>query len=209
MLQDLIKKHFGDDEAKMTAFLEDMKTNKIYTASEENLDTRYSKLKGDYEALTTKEQEAQNLIAELKKTNAGNEALQAKVAEYETKIADLEKQNEALTIDNEIKFELLAAGAKASDIDYLIYRIRQGDDELKLDKEGKLKGLDGIVENMRKNYPGNFETKAQKKVNVLDLEHGDDDEDTVTKEQFDKMGYAERTKLYNENKELYEKLRGE
>ena len=32
---------------------------------------------------------------------------------------------------------------------------------------------------------------------------------TITKEQFNKMGYKERLNLYNENKELYEKLQNE
>ena len=32
---------------------------------------------------------------------------------------------------------------------------------------------------------------------------------TITKEQFNKMGYKERLKLYNEDKELYEKLQNE
>ena len=36
-----------------------------------------------------------------------------------------------------------------------------------------------------------------------------DNLNTITKEQFNKMGYKERLKLYNEDKELYEKLQNE
>ena len=37
----------------------------------------------------------------------------------------------------------------------------------------------------------------------------DNHSSTITKEQFNKMGYKERLNLYNENKELYEKLQNE
>ena len=111
-LQELIKKHFGDDEAKATAFLDEMKENKIYTASEENLDTRYSKLKGDFDAKTKEYDESQNLIAELKKASKGNEEMQTKFTEYESKVAQLQAENEQLKIENALKVELL--GAKAN-----------------------------------------------------------------------------------------------
>lgn len=204
MLQELLKKYLEDD-AKVNEFLEEMKTSKIYLSKEENMDTRYPKLKGDYEALLSKEKESQALIEELKKNNGNNEALQTKIGEYETKITELENQNKQLAIDNQIKVALLEKGAKANDIDYLMYRIKQGD-ELALDKEGNVKGLNTLIEDLSKTYSDNFEDKAKKKVDVKDLEHGNDDKNTITKEMFDKMGYQDRNKLYQENKELYEQL---
>lgn len=50
MLQELLKEYLGED-VKVTEFLNKMKEKKIYTSNEENIDTRYSKLKGDFEAL--------------------------------------------------------------------------------------------------------------------------------------------------------------
>ena len=141
-LQELIKKHFGDDEAKATAFLDEMKENKIYTASEENLDTRYSKLKGDFDAKTKEYDESQNLIAELKKASKGNEEMQTKFTEYESKVAQLQAENEQLKIENALKVELLGAKAKASDLDYLIFKYKQENNEITLDDNGKIKGLD-------------------------------------------------------------------
>ena len=205
MLQDLLKEFLADDD-KVNQFLEKMKSEKIYTSKEENMDTRYPKLKSDYEALLTKDKQSQELIEELKKTNGSNEGLQAKIGEYEGKIAELEKQNEALTIDNAIKFGLLSKGAKADDIDYLIYRIKQGDNELKLDKDGNVKGLDNIIDDIQKTCSSNFEDKSKKKVDVKDLPEGNEGKNTITKEMFSKMGYKERNKLYQENKELYDKL---
>jgi hypothetical protein len=205
MLHDLLKEYLGDD-SKVEEFLSKMKENKIYLSAEENIDGRYSKLKEDYESLSNKSKESENLIAQLKKQNGDNETLQNQIKEYEGKIAELEAEKEKLTIDNTLKFELLAKGAKANDIDYLIYRAKQGDTELKLDKEGKIKGLDDLIDGLKKSYASNFEESQKKKVDVKKLPDDDQQKDVITKEAFDKMGYSERNKLYKENKELYEQL---
>lgn len=203
---ELLKKYF-DDETKITEFLDDMKSNKLYLSNEENIDIRYSKLKGELDSLTEKDKEAQALIDELKKNSGDAEKAQAQIAEYEAKIDELEKRNTELTIDNAVKFGLLAKGAKSSDIDYLIYRAKNGDTELKLDKEGNVKGLDELIDSLKKNYSSNFEEKEKKKVDVKDLPEAKGDENKITQEQFQKMSYAERNKLFKENKEQYELLR--
>lgn len=205
MLQDLLKKYLADD-AKVNQFMDEMKSGKIYLTKEENMDTRYPKLKSDYDALVTKNNETQALIDELKKNNGDNQGLQVKIKEYEGKIAELEKKNQDLAIDNQLKIALLGKGAKVNDIDYLMYRIKQSDDELKLDKDGNIKGLNNIIEDIAKTYNDNFEDKSKKKVEVKDLPNGAENKQTVTKEMFSKMGYRERNKLYQENKELYDSL---
>lgn len=203
-LQELIKKHFGDDEAKITAFLDEMKTNKIFTASEENLDTRYSKLKGDFEAKTKEYGESQNLIAELKKASKGNEEMQTKFTEYESKVAELQAENEQLKIENALKVELLGAKAKASDLDYLMFKYKQENNEITLDDNGKIKGFD--IEKIKTAYPSNFEVESKKEVDVNNLPNINDKPSTITKEDFNKMGYQEKNKLYMEDKELYTEL---
>ena len=205
MLQELLKKYLGED-AKVTEFLNEMKEQKIYLSKEENIDTRYQKLKGDYDALNTKNTEAETLIAELKKANGGNEELQGKITQYEEKIAEQEAQLKQLQAENAVKFELLAKGAKASDMDYLLFKAKQLG-ELKLDKEGNVKGLNDLVENLKKTCQSNFEESSKKKFDVKKLPNDDEKKDVITKERFDKMGYQEKNKLYQENKELYEQLR--
>ena len=205
-LQELLKKYFGDDESKMNTFLDDMKANKIFTSGEENIDIRYNKLKGQFDTLNSQNAESLKLIEELKKSSTNTDEMKSKIDEYEKKIAELEEEKTTLAIDNALKFALLGKGAKASDIDYLMYRIKQGDDELKLDKDGNVKGLDNIVDGIAKTCSSNFEDKTKKKVDVKDLPEGGDDKNTITKEMFSKMGYKERNKLYQENKELYDEL---
>lgn len=155
--------------------------------------------------LKTKEHdEATKLIEELKKSSKGNEDLQAKITNYDTEIAQLRAENEQLKIDNAIKVELLSEKAKASDIDYLMFKIKQEHKELKLDENGKIKGFE--VNDIKTAYPNNFEVESRKEVDVNNLPKIDEKETSITKEQFDKMSYLEKNKLYQEDLETYKAL---
>lgn len=84
-LQELLKAQNLTDE-QVKGILDAMKQNKIYTASEENLDVRYGKLKTDHDAMVAKDAESQKLIAELQKATKGQEDVQTKITEYEATI---------------------------------------------------------------------------------------------------------------------------
>lgn len=202
-LQELLKNYLEGDD-KITALLDDMKKNKIFTASEENLDTRYAKLKGEYDLLSNTSNEDKKLIEDLKKASKGNEDLQTKFNEHEQTIAQLKAENEALKIDNAIKVELLSGKAKATDLDYLMFKIKQEHKDLKLDENGKIKGFE--VKDIKTAYPNNFEVESKKEVDVNNLPSIDGKETTITKEQFQKMGYQDRNKLYREDPETYKTL---
>lgn len=155
--------------------------------------------------LKTKEsEEANKLIAELKKSNQGNEELQKSISTYEAENAKLKAENEQLKLDNAIKVELLGAKAKGDDLDYLMFKIKQNNDKLSLTENGELKGFD--VEEIKTAYPSNFEVETKKVVDVNNLPKIETSDNTITKEQFDKMGYKERTKLFNDNPEVYNEL---
>lgn len=159
--------------------------------------------------LKTKENdEANNLIADLKKTNKGNEDLQTKIGTYEQQIAQLQEENEKLKMESALKLELLANKAIPEDIDYLMYRLQNDSDkELKLDENGKLVGFDETLKSLKVSYPNNFEKTSKKEVDELLLPKGDDKKSTLTKEQFDKMGYKEKMKLYNDDPDTYNQLK--
>lgn len=206
-LQEILKaKGLTDEQIKEV--VSEMKQNKIFTASEENLDVRYGKLKTDHDALVTKDTESQKLIAELQKATKGQETVQGKIAEYEATIA---KQNEELAktkVESAVKIALLGAGAKATDIDYLIFKM-SSDAEWKaeLDDNGNVKGIDDKIKGMKTQFPSQFEAGSQKKIEEHRLPD-DNNEVKVTKEEFAKMGYQQRMKLFNENPELYNNLSG-
>lgn len=157
-IEEILKsKGLSDDDVK--AVIGEMKQNKIFTASEENLDIRYGKLKGDHDNLTKQHGEATALIEQLKKDNAGNADLQNKVTGYETTIADLQKQNEQLKIDSALKIALLEA--KVQDVDYLTFKVKEKG-EIKLDDNGKIKGIDDTLAALKTQFPAQFTTETQR-----------------------------------------------
>lgn len=156
--------------------------------------------------LKTKENdEANKLIEELKKSSKGNEELQAKFTEHENTIAHLRAENEQLKIDNAIKVELLGGKAKPKDLDYLMFQIKKEHEDLKLDNDGKIKGLD--INEIKTAYPDHFEVEEQKEVDVNNLPNVNDKDISITKEEFDKMGYQARAQLYKDDPEIYKALR--
>lgn len=196
-------KGVSDDIIK--AVLDDMKTNKIYTASEENLDIRYGKLKTDHEGKLKELEEANGLIAELKKNNKGNEGLQAKIADYETQVARLQSQLEQTKLESEIKVQLL--GAKALDVDYLAFKLKEKG-ELALDENGKIKGWDDKLAGLKTQFPAQFEGDGKKKFEEHKLPPDDNGHSGLSKEEILKKPYAERAKIFEENPEAFRAAMG-
>lgn len=206
MLKELLKTYLLEDD-KVSQFMNDMKAKKIFTASEENLDKRYSKLKSEMESKTQEHQEALNLIEQLKQTNAGNEMLQSKITEYETTISSLKAKNQELARENSLKVALLSSKAKSDDIDYLMFKLAQDENALKVNENGEVTNVEEVINSLKTNYPSHFEVGAKKKVDVSKLEQNTEKKETISKEQFDKMGYNQKVELYNTNKELYDQLK--
>lgn len=203
-LHDILKVN-GLAEDAITKIFAAMKENSIFTAGEENLDVRYKKLKGDNDSNVAKLAEANTLIEQLKATNSGNEALQAKITDYEGTIANLNKQLEQTKIDNAIQVALLSE--KALDVDYLTYKLKEKG-EIKLDEKGNIKGWDNMLSGLKTQFPTQFENGKRKEVKDNPLPTDDDNKETVSKEDFSKMGYKERLELLKNNPEQYEKLTG-
>lgn len=199
-LEEILKaKGLNDDDVK--SVIGEMKQNKIFTASEENLDIRYSKLKTDHDNLTKQHGESTALIEQMKKDNAGNEALQGKITEYETKIATLNAELQQTKVDAALKLALLEA--KVVDVDYLAFKFKEKG-EIKLDENGKIKGFDETIAALKTQFPNQFSTETKKKIDEHRLPDGEqDNRHGITQEQFDKMGYQERLRLYNENPDAY------
>lgn len=158
-----ILKAKGIADDVITAVLDDMKANKIYTTSEEHLDTRYGKLKTQHEGVTKQLEEANTLIEELKKSNTGNEQLQGKVTEYEGTIQKLQAQLAQTQIDADAQAQLLAAGVKAEDLDYVMFKLKAKGD-LELDENGKVKGMDDKIAALKTQLPANFNSESKKNI---------------------------------------------
>lgn len=190
------------EEEVIKAILEDMKTNNIFTASEENLDVRYGKLKNQHDTASKQLKEANDLIATLKQSTEGQEDLQKKVTDYETQIAALQAQLEETQIDADVHVELLAAGVKPDDIDYVMFKLK-AKGKLERGDDGKVKDMDDKIAALKTQFPAQFTGESKKNIleNKLPNEH--DNGDAITKESILKKPYAERMKIFNENPEAY------
>lgn len=198
---------------QVTAIIDGMKENKIFTASEENLDIRYGKLKTDHDALVAKDAESQKLLAELQKATKGQDAVQAKITEYEATIAQQQEELQQAKTEAALKVGLLSEGAKATDIDYLIFKLNHDSDwKPELGEDGQIKGFKDKMESLKTQCPNQFETASgdgddgYRRMDDGKLPGGDDPKDSVTKEEFAKMGYKSRVELRESNPDLYEKL---
>lgn len=89
--KELLKtKGLTDDQ--INSVISGMKENKIYLSSEENIDTRYEKLKDKKKEIEEQLKTANTTIANLKQYEADNEKLKEDIASFETKKAEYEKR---------------------------------------------------------------------------------------------------------------------
>lgn len=165
---------------------------------------KYESLEADLNSKNAELLSANALIEEMKKATNGNEELQGKIASYETTIADLQAQLQKTQLENELKVALLEA--KAMDIDYLTYKMRESNQELRLDENGKIGGLEDMITSLKTQFPNQFESSSQKIIQENKLNQEENSSNGITKEEFSKMGYNERNKLFQEDRQLYDEL---
>ena len=112
-LTEILKANGVDDEV-ITKITADMKTNKVFTAGEENLDIRYGKLKNDHAQAQQSIADLQSQIAQFEQLKTQNATL---VEEANKKVADLQAENERIKLDNALERALIEA--KVQDVDYM------------------------------------------------------------------------------------------
>ncbi len=156
-----ILKAQGLDDKAVQSVLDAMKANKIFTASEENLDIRYGKLKSQQESTAGQLSEAQKLIEQLKQQTAGQEDLHGKVMEYEARIAQMQQEMAQTKLDAALRYALQES--KAADPDYMIYKLKEKG-ELSLDDEGKIKGWDDKLAGLKMQFPTQFVGDGQRTI---------------------------------------------
>lgn len=154
----LKKQNISDDIIK--SILEDMKTNKIFIASEENLDVRYGKLKTEHDGVKSQLDEANKLIEDMKKSTKDNEGLQGKITAYETQVTELQEALKQTKIESAIKVGLL--NEKVLDVDYVTFKLKEKG-EIELDENGKIKGWDDKISALKTQLPNMFENVNNKK----------------------------------------------
>lgn len=120
---------------------------------------------------------AQKLIEGLKESAEKGEDMATKIAEFETTIRNQQEELKKAKTESALKIELLSAGAKADDIDYLLFKLGNDSDfKAELDENGKLKGIDEKMKNLKTIYPNQFEAQTSKKIDENNLPGGKTDD---------------------------------
>ena len=191
----------GIDNAVIDKIASEMKANKIYTASEENLDIRYGKLKNEHTALTQQATDLQSQIAQFEQLKA---QLTSQAEEANKKIAEMQSENAKIKADYALERALMEA--KVQDVDYMKFKIKEKHpDGFKLDENGKIESINTVIDDLKVQFPNQF-AKTEKKIEEKKLEKSDDNKGGISSEQFTKMNYHERAKLFKENPEQYAEL---
>jgi len=203
----------GITEEVVNAILAAMRENKIFTASEENLDIRYGKLKTESEGYKQQLGQANATIEDMKKLTKGQEAAQQKLVAYEQQIAQMQAEMEQTKIDAAARYGLLAAGVE--DVDYVLFKLNEklkaNGDKLTLDEGEKIKGWDDHLAALKTQLPAQFKAASDSDdgyqvLNPLKLKGGDDGEMAPSAETFKAMGYEQRVALKQKNESLYRQL---
>lgn len=149
----------GLSEEQVTAVMAGMKEHKIYTASQENLDVRYEKLKAKHEELTTTHATATAELEGLKTASTGSQELQAELAkakaDYEALQQESTKKVKMTAIDYALKEQMKAHKAKDKYADLLSGKIDR--EALQLDEKGAVVGLEDIFTSLKTEYSDLFE----------------------------------------------------
>lgn len=164
-------KSLGIEQAAIEKITDGMKENKIYLSANEHIDDRYVKLKAQNDSNAEALSQANALIEQLKGDSASTEQMKAQIAEYQKQAEEAKAKLAAAQLDNAVKVALM--GAKATDIDYMAFKLRESG-ELELDEKGNIKGIDDKLATLKTRFPNQFEAAGKKReIDPSNLPGGD------------------------------------
>ena len=151
-----ILKANGIEEEQANSIIKAMNEAKLYTTKLENIDDRYAKLKGQKEELDKMVKDRDIQLSDLSKNNKDNTELKIKLDELQlsnkNQIADYEAKISKMEFDNALDKTLSSAKCKNNkalkallDVEGIKYQ------------DGKLEGLEGQLENLKKEASYLFE----------------------------------------------------
>lgn len=181
--------------------LEEEVINKIMTENGKDVTSLKAKVDDLTEQINVKDitiSEKNNKIAELEKVDV--EAI--KNAEYERGKTEGSKEIEVFKKQNALDKALSKYKAKDTSI---LSKMLDMEKVKYNDKFEIVEGLEEQINSIKESHDYLFENN--KPLPSFSGKINQPGNTQITKEVFDKMGYRERVKLYNENKELYDQLK--
>lgn len=138
-------------------------------------------------------------ITDLQKAKDGdNQELKDKLANYEKENAQYKADMKELKLNNAVK---LAVAKDANDADDILAFINK--DELELQDDGNVKGLDKAIESLKESKPYLF---TESKPSGRTPDDGKNLNGGITQEEFNNMSVAERTNLFVNDRKTYDTL---
>ena len=137
-------------------------------------------------------------IAKLHDSVKDDSELQKELDELKDKNAEWQTKYQESQLNNAVK---LAVAKDANDADDILAFINK--DELELQDDGKVKGLDKAIESLKESKPYLF---AESKPSGRTPDDGKSVNGGVTQEEFNNMSVAERTDLFVNDRKTYDAL---
>ncbi|PTE98917.1 hypothetical protein BUY63_00700 [Staphylococcus epidermidis] len=137
-------------------------------------------------------------IAKLQDSVKDDSELQKELDELKDKNAEWQTKYQESQLNNAVKLEVAKDANDADDILAFINK-----DELELQDDGKVKGLDKAIESLKESKPYLF---AESKPSGRTPDDGKNVNGGVTQEEFNNMSVAERTNLFVNDRKTYDAL---
>lgn len=197
-----ILKANGIEEEQANSIVKAMDEAKIYTTKLENIDERYTKLKEQKTELDKMVKDRDIQLSDLSKNNKDNAELKTKLDELQlsnkNQITDYEAKISKMEFDNALDKTLSSAKCKNNkalkallDVEGIKYQ------------DGKLEGLEGQLENLKKEASYLFDVEENQGGSGFNPSGGNS---KMTKEEFSSLGYMQRVELQQNNPTLYSEL---
>lgn len=137
-------------------------------------------------------------IAKLQDSVKDDSELQKELDELKDKNAEWQSKYQESQLNNAVK---LAVAKDANDADDILAFINK--DELELQDDGNVKGLDKAIESLKESKPYLF---AESKPSGRTPDDGKNVNGGITQEEFNNMSVAERTNLFVNDRKTYDTL---
>lgn len=137
-------------------------------------------------------------IANLQDSVKDDSEIQKELDELKNKNAEWQSKYQESQLNNAVK---LAVAKDANDADDILAFINK--DELELQDDGNVKGLDKAIESLKESKPYLF---AESKPSGRTPDDGKNVNGGITQEEFNNMSVAERTNLFVNDRKTYDAL---
>lgn len=189
--------------------LSDEAIDKIMAENGKDIETekgKYTAYKTEVDTLKADKKTLEDKVKDMSTTAGDAETYKTQLEALQQQIKDKEESDKQAKADQELTDAITAVfGDKEFASDYVRTGIISDMKSEIAKPENKGKGYAELFGTLTKDKDGIFKN-PNPGVNIDGLNTGAGVGAAVTKEAFNKMGYAARTKLFQENKELYDTL---